>query len=463
MQTQGLSLDKREAGPALPAIGRTNWTATELTRALAASVQRPLAVVLSLQLALSVLLVVLMAMRSPGNVHPDEFSHFEAARYFRKHWLPAAVAEPGTESSYSAYGFSYLNEADIVYWGFGKAAVVGEALGVGTGLAMRALQVLLYAGLVGWVMFRARQFPPALGFLLLTPQVWYVFSYINGDAVPFALLTILAIELASPDSAVRRFLNGTQVRPTPGVFVVGALLGLLALSKRNYLVSFVFVGWVILWLRSEVRSWRRVALLASIAAVVALPWLTYHAWANDWETEQRVADYSELVASPEMKPSAQASPSSFPYRALRTKGASLWHVLVTLPWAWLSFRSFCGLYGWMNVAADPWVYRVFGALYTGLLAILVIPALRRASPAALSLLVGVLICATLVVAQSAYRSWVYDFQAQGRYLFPILPMLFFYWRQCESAPLRVPALVVAVLLGTHGLFSFAVIGLGRLA
>jgi len=98
-----------------------------------------------------------------------------------------------------------------------------------------------------------------------------------------------------------------------------------------------------------------------------------------------------------------------------------------------------------------------------LLAILVIPTLRRGSPGVVSLLVGVFVCATLVVAQSAYRSWVYDFQAQGRYLFPILPMLFFYWRQCESPRLRVPALAVTALLGTHGLFSFAVIGLGRLA
>jgi hypothetical protein len=100
-------------------------------------------------------------------------------------------------------------------------------------------------------MFRARRFAPALGFLLLTPQVWYVFSYINGDALPFALLTVLLIELGCPDSSVRRFLKGAQARPTPAVLVVGALLGLLAISKRNYLVSFVFLGWVILWLRAK--------------------------------------------------------------------------------------------------------------------------------------------------------------------------------------------------------------------
>src|SRR5262245_18144534 len=401
MRSRSSSLENRE-------VGQT-WTPAELGKTLAASAERPLAVVLSLQLVLSVALVVVMAMKSPGNVHPDERSHLEAARFFRDHWLPPAVGAPGTKSSYTGYGVSYLNEGDVVYLAFGKAAVGGEALGLGTGLSMRALQLLLYAGLVAWMRFRARRFTPALCFLLLSPQVWYVFSYINGDALPFALLTILLVELASPDSSVRRFLNGPQVRPTAGAFVTGVLLGLLALSKRNYLVSFVFVGWAILWLKNEVHSWRQVALLASIAAVVALPWITYHAWVNHWETEQRVTDYSEMVAAPDMKPSAQWGPSSFPCRALRTKGVALWHVVVTLPWVELSFRSFCGLYGWMSIQADPLVYDVFGALYAALLAILIVPALQGASPGARSLLVGVLLCAALVGAQSVYRSWVFDF------------------------------------------------------
>ncbi len=456
MSTQGLRLEHPEV---VQAPGALRLSLTERV----ARAERPLAMVLLLQLALSAVLVVLMAVRSPGNAHPDEALHFAAAEYFRKHWLPPSVGAPGTESSYSGYGFSYLNEADIVYLAFGKAAAVAGVFGIARGLAMRWLQVMLYFGLVAWMMFRARRFTPALGFLLLTPQVWYVFSYLNGDALPFALLTVLLVELGWPDSSVRRFVKGTRARPTPGVFVVGALLGLLALSKLNYLVSFVFLGWAILWLRSEVRHWGRIALLAAIAAVIALPWVAYHGWVNDWETGTRVADYSEQVAAPEMKPSAQASPDSFRFRALRTKGVSLWDVLVTLDWVRLSFRSFCGLYGWMTVAADPWVYRAFGGLYAVLLAILVFPSLRGGSPGARSLLVGFMVCATLVFAQSAYRSWVYDFQGQGRYLFPILPMLFFYWRQCEAAPLRLPALVVTALLGTYGLLSFALIGLRTLA
>lgn len=106
---------------------------------------------------------------------------------------------------------------------------------------------------------------------------------------------------------------------------------------------------------------------------------------------------------------------------------------------------------------------MFGALDAALLAILIIPVAARGARRARVLLLGVLIASALVVAQSLYRSWVFDFQGRGRYLFPILPMLFFYWRQCEEPALRVPALLVAASLGAISLFSFALIGLRRLA
>jgi uncharacterized membrane protein len=98
-----------------------------------------------------------------------------------------------------------------------------------------------------------------------------------------------------------------------------------------------------------------------------------------------------------------------------------------------------------------------------LLAVLILPVVARGSRRAWSLLIGVGVCAALVLTQSVYRSWVYDFQGQGRYLFPILPMLFFFWRQCEAPALRVAALFVSALVGMLALLSFALIGLGTLA
>jgi hypothetical protein len=117
----------------------------------------------------------------------------------------------------------------------------------------------------------------------------------------------------------------------------------------------------------------------------------------------------------------------------------------------------------MSFAADEWMYAVFAVLYAALLAMVVLPVAARGPRRAQFLLLGVLVFAGLVLGQSVYRSWVYNFQGQGRYLFPVLPMLFFYWRTCEPASLRVPALVVIALLGMHSLMSFVLIGLGALA
>ena len=463
MRAPGLNVELPEIGERPRTLGRPARRATSCS-SIAHTVgwERALAVVLLLQLVASAVLVGVMGLRSPGNAHPDEILHFHAGQYFREHWLPPPVGAPEAATTYSSYGMSYLDEADIVYWVFGEAVALGKRLGLAPVAAMRWFQMTLYWSLVAWMISRARTFTPALAFLLLTPQVWYVFSYINGDALPFALLTVVLVELGWPDSSVRSFLSGIQARPGVGVFVVAGSLGLLALSKLNYLVSIAFVGWVFLWLRGEVR-WRRVALVALIAAAIALPWATYHSWVNDFHTGQNIVEHAEKVAVPGMKPSAQASPTSFPYMALRAKGVSMWDVLVTLDWVGLSFRSFCGLYGWMSIAAPGWLYQVFAGLYASLLAIVIFPTVLRGSPNARLLLTGFQVCAMLVVAQSVYRSWVFDFQGQGRYLFPILPMLFFCWRQCEATALRLPALGVAVMMGGLGLLSFALIGLGALA
>lgn len=425
-------------------------------------VQRALAAVLLVQLLVSTVLVLLMAAKSPINAHPDEFHHLLAGEYFHNHWLPPPVGALETAATYSPYGISYLDEGDVVYWAFGKAAALGERIGLAPPASMRVFQVLLYVILVAWVILRSKTFIPALGFLLLTPQVWYVFSYINGDALPFLLLTGLVLELGWPESGIRAFLRGGHARPTAGVCVVGGLLGLLLLSKRNYLAGIVFVGYVLLWLRWDMTHWKRIAIPVVVAAAVALPWSSYHGWINDFQTGTRVVEYSERVAAPEKKPSASASPSSFPYLALRAKGVPLSALVTTLDWPGLSFRSFSGVYGGMSVVAVPWIYRVFGGLDAMLLAVLVLPVAVRGSRRGRLLLVGVLVSAVGVFAQSLYRSWVVDFQAQGRYLFPILPMLFFFWRQCEELALRVPALLVAACLGTFSLLSFTLIGLGSL-
>ena len=110
-----------------------------------------------------------------------------------------------------------------MYCLLGKAAAAGRLFGATPAVAMRSFQVFLYVVLVAWCLARARTFSPALGFLLLTPQLWYVFSYINGDALPFLLLTGLIFELGWPESGIRAFWRSREAGPTAGVFATVAL------------------------------------------------------------------------------------------------------------------------------------------------------------------------------------------------------------------------------------------------
>jgi len=105
---------------------------------------------------------------------------------------------------------------------------LGRLLRLDPTLSMRSVQCLLYLVLVLLLARRSRIFPPAAGFLLLTPQVWYVFSYVHGDALPFALAMALALELA-----------GGRAASTPRSSA--CLLGLLAVCKLNYLVLCAFL------------------------------------------------------------------------------------------------------------------------------------------------------------------------------------------------------------------------------
>lgn len=126
MRTQDLSLEVGEAPGALAGTTRSLGAPAPSLALRAAGAQRSLAVVLLLQLALSAVVVVLMAVRSPINAHPDETLHLDAGRYFVDNWLPPPVGAPDSAASYSKYGRSYVDEGDIVYWMFGAAAALGE-------------------------------------------------------------------------------------------------------------------------------------------------------------------------------------------------------------------------------------------------------------------------------------------------------------------------------------------------
>lgn len=434
------------------------------------------------------LLVAAMAFTSTTtrSVHPDEHSHVGAARYYLDHWQPPAVDDPRIVDSYSLYGSSYLNELDVVYQVAAKASHFWGGFGLDETTALRLFNVFLFGILlaVAWV---RRSAWAGVAVLLLTPQLWYVFSYFNADAFPLFLSLLAAMLFAAPDSPVSRFIEGERSsRLAVWVFVL--VLGLLLVSKRNYL-PVVFVigltltvrhlglrGWgvllgtagaalvlsslvagnqlvhmfpispqwfaptglvllglfviLILWPVLQQPSLRprlyRIGAIFALALVVAMPRIIADVAVNGTPGQKavRMSIAAERHADARFKPSTlETNPSeSFPGLRLAAKGVTLSQV-VGQPYGWAanSWRSLLGVYGYMNIFAAPVLYWLLGAGILMLCLSMVGWTLTRAE-ARVDLLV-IVVGISLVALSSIMHGWGNDFQAQGRYLFPAIPII----------------------------------------
>lgn len=461
-------------------------------------------------------LAVAMAASSRIDAHPDEIWHIRAAEYYVSHWIPPAVGDPDTVASYSRYGMSYLNERDVVYFFAGKFARALQPFGIGTAAAMRLFNLSQFAALGLAFLFRSRT-RRSIGLLLLSPQIWYSYSYFNGDAFPLTIGMALALALPRPDSRPKEDSTASLGLTMGRVVVLAVGMILLAVSKKNYLVLVAFLSAAIAYrllgreaafaflgisgliglhdfpsLSASARSasllavagilvvgvvrgtwlaWQRrqprgaLAVAAGLALVVGLSGTAPFVLERLRPTPIAAKSLGDMVGQTAVgayKP-GETGVASLPGIGLRAKGVPFWGILVA-PWYWpvIFAASASGFYGYMNLRA-PWVfYGVQWAVYA-FLAVGAIRALRRKRErAATDFALIAALCTAGLAAASAYHSWVNDFQAQGRYLFPVVPMIAVLatalGKEARSYTMRwgcVTAFVLAVV-------SFAVFGLARI-
>jgi hypothetical protein len=451
---------------------------------------------------------------------PDEYLHRGAARYYLDHWLPPRVGDPATLDSYSRnYGFSYVNDTDYAYLFAGKfAALIAPAV-PDHDLGFRLFNVLLLGILGALCALRAPGFLIFLMPLALSPQIWYIFSYFNNDGFALFLAVLIAYQIAQSGSLFNRHLDSPGLfRNISGALCLGLLVGLLALSKKNYLTFLAFISVAVVLERFG----RAGAVLAAVAAMVAagayLKWFEFaglepwhvaafgaavvlgailsapstrgarvkvlikcgwvcvvaaavivpRLWwdiAQHGSLEQKkvaISQVQEQLAEPVYKPSRIYSEKRDGYYGieLRARGVAL-RELFARPWSWhtMTFVSATGQYGWLEYSAGKPYYAMVAGGYLLLLAVYARAVVRSGSIAkGLSFLL-VSAFAALTVAVAVHHSWVNDFQAQGRYLFPVVGMLGVGLHGARRE--LEPRALIAVVAGCFALsvWSFVYIGL----
>lgn len=457
------------------------------------------------------MLILCMAWAAPTDVpvNPDEGHHVRAAAYHFTHWLPGNVLDASMASTYdSIWGVSYLNTLDVVYFFSAKISNTWRGIVSDDVVALRLFNTGLFL-LLAILSLREKGFSRSTVVLLLTPQVWYVFSYFNGDALPL-FLSMCAVALAIPhDSSVSSFIEGGRANKIKLAFFV-VVIGLLLVSKPNYLVVICLVGMLLLWRhlkpslvgivlgfagitllainassRGEIRglwpavadainiigallfavfavsvavAWyrqldrrpvARLALLFFLAALVALPRLVvdYSINGGTAQKAEMLAAATEDHARKSFKPSTLKSDLSNAHPGLRmaARGVSL-RQLLWQQHSWLedSWRSFFGVYGYMDVFVPVATYWLLSVGLLAFLAMLIISMVG--DPASRGVLLIVASALPLTILSSLSLSWFYGYQPQGRYLLALIPIAGALLVSCRADarwPRAMPVVVIA--------------------
>lgn len=411
-------------------------------------------------------LILTMAVVTKSNHHPDEVVHLAAAEYYETHWLPPPVESPEIRNTYSAYGMSRLNTMEVSYFFAGKFGRILELFQIDPTLSFRLFNVTLFGILVvltlGSPPFRLLFLP-----LLMSPQIWYLFSYMNSDAFSLFVVVLAGWQLVVDDSALNRFLEQNPI-PLYKIFSLGLLLALLFFVKKNFYFFLLFILFYFFWRLvfqpfSDFKGMlKRVLVIFGIGCVLAAINLGADYRVNGPEKGEKMRAMQELTAKPLYKPSTELN-RKHSCLQMRDRGTSLEEFIKLHRWGEKSFRSGFGVYGYFTVFGPDIYYDLIRVV--GLACLLVMGSfiLLRGGWSANVLFAGAVFCGLALIATACYHAWTVDFQAQGRYLMAIAAMAGMVLVKTEKVYNQIVLRTLCCCMFLLSVYSFVFIGLFGLA
>lgn len=312
---------------------------------------------------------------------PDEPMHISMSEYIAEYWK-----WPQWDShKILRYcdGASYVSTSAIIYWFHAFLYKITNIHRLGAFVFfMGYLCILAY-------FYRKNKIAGIAGIAFVTPQVLFTFSYVNSDVGTICIAFLLGI-------AVAKYLHNPN-RPSNFYFFL-VMSGACMLSKYHmWALGFVaFIYTLFVTRKSILRLPRRTIFVAFFLAVLIASWWPITSYfANNGDIIGFLVQEKArlLFGDPNLSP---FSPSfeSFPLR----------HFL------FLTIKSFYGVWGWMCFELPGINYMVAISLLALLLFVLIIHN-KKLSFFLLFLLLFNLFLMVIFSTQ-------YDYQPQGRYLFP---------------------------------------------
>lgn len=387
---------------------------------------RYISIIVKIMLSITLLYIVIIAAAS-SNVHPDETVTKAAIEYYKTNFMVPDMRDL-PDDKFCSYGQTRLCELTIYYFIAGKIAAL-----IPYETSYRFFNVLLAFIIVFIIIKNYNKSPFLLFAFFITPQVWYIFSYATSDALDYFFAFVLVYQLAVKSSMLNTMLNSETFtlnkRNIITIILISLLTALILMAKPNYYIVLLLMGYVLLkkYFLAEKGSRRKTLfkIYTSIAVCSLAVFLSRYSidiYYYGFNKSEIFRQMRIIHAIPMLNP---ATPFNEMYETmfLAAKDVPLITLFTKYGFLQVLIGSFFGLYGGMNITAHPVYYFIMLAAYLFFFAVLFKYIIKSHNKEKYADGITALILAVISILLVLYYSYFIDFQPQGRYMLPLLPVI----------------------------------------
>ena len=409
----------------------------------------------------AVLLCFYIGSRSPFWLNPDEYEVRAAVRYYRTHWLPPDLRSDEIADAFAVYGTSRHSEFNTFYFWAGK---IGQ-LFKDAALQSRWLNMGLFAVMAAMVVKYCRKYFALLFVLLLTPQLWFIFSYTTSDALDFFWGFLCLIQLIKEDSMLNQILEGKfSKKQIPGYVLLALLFVNMFWAKVSFYPILLFAFLILLIRLFEKQGEERKILFRKYLVLVGLTFLIFAVryMITDFRYYgfDKYGVYNEVM---ELRATYEYKPSTPPQEQagsiyLYNKGVPLSLFFGEMRFNQDLFNTFAGFFGNYNFGMAAWYYYAMAGLYLALFGCLIYELVKMKDKRKwmeFTVVIGCIASQYLLVFINGY---FVDFQPQGRYMLPALLYVAYLVYTCKKSQNNKAIRLILCATCVLSLFAYLSVG-----
>ena len=409
----------------------------------------------------AVLLCFYIGSRSPFWLNPDEYEVRAAVRYYKTNWLPPDLRSDEIADAFAVYGTSRHSEFNTFYFWAGK---IGQFF-KDAALQSRWLNMGLLAAMAAIVVRYCKKYFALLFVLLLTPQLWFIYSYTTSDALDFFWGFLCIFQLIKEDSTLNQILEGKfSKKQIPGYLLLSLLFVNMFWAKVSFCPILLFAFLILLIRLFNKQGAERKILFRKYLVLVGLTFaifaVRYMITDFGYYGFDKYGVYNEVM---ELRATYEYKPSTPPHEQagsiyLYNKGVPLSLFFGEMRFNQDLFNTFAGFFGNYNFGMAGWYYYVMAGLYIALFGCLIYELVKMKNKRKWLEFAAVMLCIGMQYLLVFINGYFVDFQPQGRYMLPALLYVAYLVYTCKES--KNNKLIRLILCATCILSLYAYLTVG---